>query len=206
MVRALKRLTLLLVAVLVWAGIAGVAAFEMFDRNFPPPLAATTDISPQVVDAQGRLLRVFTNTSGRLRMGVDISDIDPRLISMVVAYEDKRFWRHGGVDFLSLARAAGQLIANRRIVSGGSTLSMQLARLIEPRGRRSLGAKLFQIVRAWQIERRLGKSEILGRYLTLASYGGNIEGVRAAALAYFGKKPTLLSPAKAALLVALPQA
>lgn len=206
MMRVMKRLALLLVAVLAWAGIAGLAAFETFDRNFPPPLSQIADISPQVVDAQGRLLRVFTNTSGRWRLGVDITDIDPRLIAMVVAYEDKRFWRHGGVDFLSLARAAGQLIVNRRIVSGGSTITMQLARLIEPRRRRSLGAKLRQMVRAWQIERRLTKSEILGRYLTLASYGGNIEGVRAAALAYFGKKPSLLSPAQAALLVALPQA
>ena len=202
----MKRLAIACIATLAWAGIAGMAAFETFDRYFPPPLGQASDMSPEVLDRQGRILRVFTNASGRWRMRIDNAQIDPRLTAMVVAYEDKRFWRHGGVDFLSLARAAGQLAVNGHIVSGGSTITMQLARLIEPRARRSLGAKLRQIVRAWQIERRLSKPEILSRYLTLASYGGNIEGVRAAALAYFGKSPALLSPAQAALLVALPQA
>ena len=102
-------------------------------------------------------------------------------------------------------RAAGQLVGNGRIVSGGSTISMQLARLIEPRAGRSLGAKLRQAFRAIQIERRLTKNEILERYLTLAPYGGNLEGVRAASLAYFGKEPKRLTVSEAALLVALPQ-
>ncbi|TIO99344.1 MAG: penicillin-binding protein 1C, partial [Mesorhizobium sp.] len=87
-------------------------------------------------------------------------------------------------DLLALCRAAGQLVTSGHIVSGGSTLSMQLARLIEPRDNRSLGSKLKQMLRAIQIERRLSKQEILERYLTLAPYGGNLEGVRAASLAY----------------------
>ena len=124
---------------------------------------------------------------------------------MLVAYEDKRFFDHAGVDLLALARAATQFASNGRIVSGGSTLSMQLARLIEPRESRSFGQKLRQIFRAMQIERRLSKQEILERYLTLAPYGGNLEGVRAASLAYFGKEPKRLTVSEAALLVALPQ-
>ena len=124
---------------------------------------------------------------------------------MLVAYEDKRFFDHAGVDLLALARAAKQFASNGRIVSGGSTLSMQLARLIEPRESRSFGQKLRQIFRAVQIERRLSKPEILERYLTLAPYGGNLEGVRAASLAWFGKEPKRLSVSEAALLVALPQ-
>ena len=104
-----------------------------------------------------------------------------------------------------MLRAAGQFASNGRIVSGGSTLSMQLARLIEPRESRSLGAKLQQILRAIQIERRLTKREILDLYLTLAPYGGNLEGMRAASLAYFGKEPKRLTLSEAALLVALPQ-
>ena len=106
---------------------------------------------------------------------------------------------------LALARAAGQFATSGHIVSGGSTLSMQLARLIEPRESRSLGSKIKQMLRAIQIERRLSKREILERYLTLAPYGGNLEGVRAASLAYFGKEPKRLTVSEAALLVALPQ-
>ncbi|RUW81391.1 penicillin-binding protein 1C, partial [Mesorhizobium sp. M8A.F.Ca.ET.059.01.1.1] len=116
-----------------------------------------------------------------------------------------RFWDHEGVDVLALARAAGQFATSGHIVSGGSTLSMQLARLIEPRESRSLGSKIKQMLCAIQIERRLSKRDILERYLTLAPYGGNLEGVRAASLAYFGKEPKRLTVSEAALLVALPQ-
>src|SRR5690606_12948962 len=94
---------------------------------------------------------------------------------------------------------------NGRIVSGASTITMQLARLLEPREERSIAAKLFQMARALQIEQRLSKTEILTRYLTLAPYGGNLEGVRAASLAWFGKEPHRLSVSESALLVALPQ-
>ncbi len=92
-----------------------------------------------------------------------------------------------------------------RIVSGASTLTMQVARLMEPR-ERSLSAKIRQMARAWQIERAISKDGVLDRYLTLAPFGGNLEGVRAASLAYFGKEPRRLTIAEAALLVALPQA
>ncbi|MGO7426798.1 transglycosylase domain-containing protein, partial [Rhizobium ruizarguesonis] len=130
---------------------------------------------------------------------------DPQFLRMLIAYEDQRFYEHGGVDLWALGRAAVQLVSNGRIVSGASTLSMQVARLIEPREGRSLSAKLLQLVRAVQIERRLSKEEILDIYLTHAPYGGNLEGVRAASLAYFGKEPRRLTVAEAALLVALPQ-
>ncbi|MCG8673637.1 MAG: transglycosylase domain-containing protein, partial [Pseudomonadales bacterium] len=121
------------------------------------------------------------------------------------AYEDKRFWSHKGVDPLAMVRAFAQMVANRRIVSGGSTITMQLARLLEPRSSRSLGAKLRQMARAVQLERRMSKHEILAWYLTLAPYGGNLEGVRAASLAYFDREPDALSLQQAAMLVALPQ-
>jgi penicillin-binding protein 1C len=104
-----------------------------------------------------------------------------------------------------MARAAWQFLANAQVISGGSTLTMQVARLLEPRAERSIGAKLRQIVRAVQIEQHLTKDEVLALYLTLAPYGGNLEGIRAASLAYFGKEPKKLSLAQAALLVALPQ-
>ena len=124
---------------------------------------------------------------------------------LLLVYEDKRFYEHHGVDPLSMVRAAYQFVTSGHIVSGGSTITMQLARLLEPREHRTLGAKLRQIVRALEIEHALGKDDILALYLTLAPYGGNLEGIRAASLAYFGKEPRKLSLAEAALLVALPQ-
>ncbi len=124
---------------------------------------------------------------------------------MLLAYEDQRFELHPGVDPLAVARALGQWLRQGRIVSGASTLTMQTARLLEPH-RRDMSGKFGEMLRALQLERRYSKAEILGFYLTLAPYGGNLEGVRAAALAWFGKEPTRLTPAEAALLVVLPQA
>ena len=175
------------------------------DRAFPPPLEKAREVSTEVLDADGQLLRAFATSEGRWRLGTTAKDVDPQFIRMLIAYEDQRFWQHRGIDPIALARAAVQLVSNGRIVSGASTLSMQVARLIEPREGRSLTAKFQQLVRALQIERRLSKPEILDLYLSLAPYGGNLEGVRAASLAYFGKEPRRLTVAQSALLVALPQ-
>ena len=131
--------------------------------------------------------------------------VDPTYLKLLVDYEDRRFRSHAGVDPLALGRAALQLVTRGHIVSGGSTITMQLARLMEPRRERSVYAKLRQMVRALEIERRLSKDQILNLYLALAPYGGNLEGIRAASIAYFGKEPKRLSLAEAALLVALPQ-
>src|ERR1700737_5673359 len=158
-----------------------------------------------VVDRRGNLLRPYTTPEGRWRIAATRGDVDPRFLDMLFAYEDKRFASHYGVDPLALGRALVQLIIHRRIISGGSTISMQVARLLEPRAERSFSAKLRQMVRAVEIERTLSKDEILALYLSLAPYGGNLEGVRAASLAYFGKEPRRLTLGEAALLVALPQ-
>ncbi|QRM53829.1 penicillin-binding protein 1C [Sinorhizobium sp. BG8] len=175
------------------------------DRAYPPPLDRASEVSREVVDANGQLLRAFATSDGVWRLGTTVAGVDPQFMRMLVAYEDQRFFDHGGIDPLALMRAAGQLVGNGRIISGASTLSMQVARLIEPREGRSLMAKIRQMARAIQIERRLSKEQILDLYLTHAPYGGNLEGVRAASLAYFGKEPTRLTVAEAALLVALPQ-
>lgn len=171
----------------------------------PAPLGKNLEYSHVVLDREGRLLRAYATTEGRWRLSVSERDVDPRFFKLLFTYEDKRFHDHHGVDPLSLGRAAVQLISRGQIISGGSTISMQVARLLEPRERRSLGAKMRQIVRALELERALGKDGILALYLALAPYGGNLEGVRAASLAYFGKEPRKLSLAEAALLVALPQ-
>jgi penicillin-binding protein 1C len=143
---------------------------------------------------------------GRWRLPVDVkTSIDPGYLKLLLAYEDRRFYSHGGVDPLALGRAALQLATRGHIVSGGSTITMQLARLMEPRRERSVYAKLRQMARALELERQLTKDQILDLYLALAPFGGNVEGVRAASIAYFGKEPKRLSLAESALLVALPQ-
>lgn len=177
---------------------------EVADFVAPPPLTRLERISTLVADRRGAALRVFPVDDGKWRLHADFDHIDPRFISALLAYEDKRFFDHGGVDLAAISRAAASLAQSGHIVSGGSTITMQTARLLEPRPR-NLGAKIIESIRAWQIERRLTKRQILEAYLTLAPYGGNLEGVRAASWAYFGREPDHLSPDQIAMLVALPQ-
>jgi penicillin-binding protein 1C len=178
---------------------------DYFASLHPLDLALAERASPVVLDRDGQLLRAFTMPDGRWRLPVTAQDVDPRFIAMLLAYEDHRFYTHRGVDPEALGRAALQFATRGRIVSGGSTLTMQVARLLEPRKEKSVESKVRQMARALQLESQYAKSIILDLYLGLAPYGGNIEGVRAASLAYFGKEPKRLSVAEAALLVALPQ-
>ena len=197
-------------AALWTGGIAATAAFAVagvaaLDHAFPPPLPEPLQISAEMVDRDGALLRAFSTPDGKWRFRADRDSVDADYVKMLVAYEDKRFFNHSGVDLFASGRAFLQFVRYGRIVSGGSTITMQVARLIEPRSERSLFAKAKQMLRAVQIEQRLSKDEILALYLTLAPYGGNIEGARAASLAWFGKEPKKLTLSEAALLVALPQ-
>lgn len=171
----------------------------------PLSLDQTKNTSITVSGRDGRLLRAFTTKQGRWRLPVAVADVDPRYLKLLLAYEDKRFPWHDGVDYLAMVRAAYLLVRHGRFLSGGSTLTMQVSRLLDGRHERTLMGKLRQIVRAKQLEAQLTKKEILRLYLQLAPFGGNIEGVRAASLAYFGKEPRHLSVGQAALLVALPQ-
>jgi penicillin-binding protein 1C len=171
----------------------------------PLDLAAASARSTVVLDRSDTLLRPFATADGRWRLPVTAATVDPRYRAMLLAYEDRRFESHPGVDPAAILRAAAQWLGHGRILSGGSTLSMQVARLVEPRHGRSLEAKLRQMVRAVALERQLGKAALLDLYLALAPYGGPLEGVRAASLAYFGREPVRLTTAQAALLVALPQ-
>ncbi|MBZ0127700.1 MAG: penicillin-binding protein 1C [Rhodobacteraceae bacterium] len=163
------------------------------------------ETSVVVEDRNGDLLRAYTVADGRWRLPAGVDDVDPRYLAMLVAYEDKRFYRHAGVDPVAMARALGQALWHGRVVSGGSTLTMQVARLLEDGGTGQWGGKFRQIRLALALERRLPKSGILDLYLKLAPFGGNLEGVRAATLGYFGKEPGRLTAAQMALLIALPQ-
>jgi len=205
----IRRLLLALAAAIALAAVSTLGAslaWSRYEASLGPlDLESSREASTTVVDRDGRLLRPFTLPDGRWRLPATTHDVDPRYLRMLIAYEDARLYEHRGVDARALLRAAAQRLWRGRIVSGGSTLTMQVARLIEPREERTLAAKLRQIARALEIERAVGKRGVLDRYLMLAPFGGNLEGVRAASLAYFGKEPLKLTVAEAALLVALPQ-
>lgn len=202
------RLSRLLPILAVVAGLSATAAplalRQAVERAAPADLAIAT--SRTVVDRSGRLLRPFVVEDGLWRLPVAVADVDPLYLKILQATEDRRFSSHHGVDATALVRAGVQLATAGRIVSGGSTLTMQVVRLAERRHTRTVSGKVGQIIGALALERSADKTRILEAYLTLAPFGGNVEGVRAAALAYLGKEPKRLTPAEAALLVALPQA
>ncbi|MBN9587896.1 MAG: hypothetical protein BGN85_01585 [Alphaproteobacteria bacterium 64-11] len=190
-----------------WVALGALFALITADRANPPDMTRASTLSPEVAARDGTLLRAFLSKDGAWRIHTTPDQVGPRYLAMLKAYEDQRFDSHFGVDPGALLRAALQLVSVGHIVSGGSTLTMQVARLLEPDyfRRHNVPAKFFQIVRALQLEERYSKSEILSLYLTLAPMGGNLEGVRAASLSYFGKEPARLDLAQSALLVALPQ-
>jgi penicillin-binding protein 1C len=195
---------ILLLAIGLWLGALGRDRFDTWiDATILPPLQVETSV--EVLDRDGTLLRAYTVADGRWRLALPPDKVDPVYLQMLLAYEDKRFRDHPGVDPRSILRAALQAAWNGRFVSGGSTLTMQVARLLEEGTTGEVGGKLRQMRVALALERRLTKDQILQLYLHLAPFGGNLEGVRAAAISYFGKEPLRLTPAEAALLVAIPQ-
>jgi penicillin-binding protein 1C len=183
---------------------ATLAAAATLDRLFPPNLSRLEATGTEVLDRQGRLLAMLPAPGGVWRFRTTVDDVSRPFLDLLVATEDRRFWQHPGVDPIAIVRAAAQWIRAGHVVSGGSTLSMQAARLLEPRPR-TLRSKIIEAARALQLEWRFGKAGVLGIWLTLAPYGGNLEGVRAGARAWFGTSAAALDPAQAALLVALPR-
>lgn len=198
--RRVRGLTLGLIGL-----VAAEAALVVADSLFPPDLGKAERPSAVALDRNGGWLRALPVDHGRWRLRADLDRTDPRFLKRLTAVEDARFYGHLGVDPIAVARAAGAAALTGHIRSGASTLTMQTARLLEPRPR-TFAAKLIESARALQLEARFTKRQILGLYLTLAPYGGNLEGVRAASLAYFGHEPDSLTDAEQALLIALPQA
>ena len=191
-------------AALLFLGGAARDQFDFWVQGIDlPSLSAETSV--EVLDRSDQLLRAYTVSDGRWRLTLSAAETDPLFLKMLLAYEDRRFESHPGVDLRAVARAGWQALSGGRVVSGGSTLTMQVARLLEDGPTGSWQGKLRQTRLALALERHLSKSEILELYLNRAPYGGNIEGLRAATRAYFGKEPMRLTPAQAALLVALPQ-
>ena len=185
--------------------LASLAVIFVLDKLFPPPIERGRVVSVMISDRDDRPLRAIPLANGTWRFAADLDEIDPIFVEALLEVEDKRFWSHGGTDWVGMVRAVTSSASAGRVVSGGSTITMQTARLLEPRPNRTISAKLIEIVRAHQIEWRLSKREILELYLTMTPYGGNLEGIRAASWRYFGRAPDRLSDDQIALLIALPQ-
>ena len=202
LVRWLRRLALAGLAL----ALSSVLGFAVADRLWPFPVERLERFptSPRVTDRHGRLLFEQVGTDEQWRRPVPLAEISPWLVQATVAVEDERFFAHPGVDPLAIARALGQNLLAGRVVSGASTLSMQVCRMMEPRPR-TLRSKVIEAFRALQLERRYGKDEILEFYLNLAPYGGNLRGAECAAEHYFGKRAADLSLGEAALLAGVPQ-
>lgn len=173
--------------------------------RFPADRLNSLPVSPRVTDRSGQVLLQVVGEDDHWRFPVALDEMSPWLIQATIAAEDERFDTHAGVDPIAVVRASLQNLKSQQVVSGASTLTMQLCRMLDPRPR-SLSAKLIESVRSLQAEQILSKSEILEHYLNLAPYGGNIRGVEAAARRYFGRSCRDLSLGQAALLAGLPQA
>ena len=186
---AVMNTTLLVVLVLVFA--------------LPLP---TRDAQASVVVEyrDGRPAYVFLTKDEKWRLPVELARVDPAYVRALVALEDKRFYAHDGVDPIAVLRAAWSNLSSMRRVSGGSTITMQLARLLEPRPR-TVKNKLVDMFRATQLDLRMSKREILEQYLLRTPYGGNVEGIEAAAWSYFGHGAQHLTPLEIATLLAVPQ-
>ncbi|TEW55358.1 penicillin-binding protein 1C [Psychromonas sp. RZ22] len=163
------------------------------------------DFATVVLDDQGAPLRAFADKNGVWRYQVSLEDVSPAYIEALIAYEDRYFYQHPGINPLSFLRVIWQYVYNQRIISGGSTITMQVARILYPHNRTLLG-KAEQILRALQLEWHLSKKQILTLYLNYAPFGGTLEGVQAASYQYLRKPASQLRPAEAALLAVLPQA
>ncbi|HEY4529115.1 MAG TPA: penicillin-binding protein 1C [Luteimonas sp.] len=192
-------------AVARWGAVVLLLGLLALDLAFPPPLPAARDHATLVTARDGTPLRAFADAGGVWRHPASEASVSPLYVEALLAYEDRWFRWHPGVNPFALLRAAWQAASSRRIVSGGSTLTMQVARILEPHPRTPAG-KLRQVLRAVQLEAHLSKDQILTLYLERAPFGGTIEGVEAASWAYLGKPATRLSHAEAALLAVLPQA
>lgn len=184
---------------------SGYLSFLLLDLTYPMPDATELkQFSQLVVDKNGQPLRAFADKQGVWRYPTKYSKVSSNYIEALINYEDRAFWKHHGINPFSLFRAVGQFAINGRAISGGSTITMQVARILEPHSK-SIPGKLWQMFRAFQLEYYLDKKDILELYLNYAPFGGPIEGIEAATYTYLGKSAQDLTDAEAALMAVLPQ-
>ncbi len=180
--------------------------FLLMDWAFPLDTNQIEEngFSTVVTASDGTPLRAFTDRKGVWRYPIKLKNVSPRYIQALINYEDRWFHYHPGVNPFALLRATWQRVSTGRIISGGSTITMQVARLMDPHSR-TIPGKIKQMFRAFQLEWHFTKKQILGMYINIAPFGGTVEGVEAGSLAYLGKSSRDLSHAEAALLAVLPQ-
>jgi penicillin-binding protein 1C len=209
-----RRLTR--VVCLALLAVPAAAAWLRLGPISPDLLDERTAISTIVVDRHGTVLYEALSSAGTRRATLASDNLPPVLVAATTAAEDRRFWLHPGVDPLALLRAAARDVVRRRLVEGGSTITQQVAKLLVARRdaaagvrtgmtRRGFGDKVREAVLALRLEHRFTKREILALYLNLASYGNQLVGAERASQAYFGCPASMLTPAQAAFLAALPQ-
>lgn len=181
-----------------------LVVFLLMDIMFPLP---EEDLHPahslRIFDSEGKTLRVCLSNQDAYHFPVNLDDVSSYLVSATLSYEDKWFYYHPGINPVATARAAWMNLRAGKVLSGGSTITQQVARMMQPR-ERNLSAKVIEAFRALQLEMNFSKPEILSFYMNLAPYGGNITGASAAAYLYFGKPVSQIGPGEAALLAALP--
>jgi penicillin-binding protein 1C len=200
MQRFARRLKWPIIIVAVMATM--IAIVRVWPRT---PLSASFASSMAVYDAHGKLLRLTLSDDDKYRLWTPLKDISPTLVEATLLHEDRHFRKHPGVNPFALTRGAWRTYFTRERRQGGSTITMQLARLKYGMPSRTVAGKFQQIARALQLEALYGKDEILEAYLNLVPYGGNIEGVGAGSLIYFGKRAEKLTLPEALALTVIPQ-
>ena len=181
-------------------------AYVWLNIDINPERVTTIFGSPALYDSEGRLFHVRLSPDSEWQIPIPLEEMGKWLPLVAVNAEDGRFWRHGGIDYLALLRAVWKDVTRARIVSGASTITSQVIRLAvsEREGRkRTPLTKIREFIMATKIERKLSKHKILECYLNLAPFGGNIRGVQAASLIYFGKKASQISPGEACLMIGM---
>ncbi|HEV8507902.1 MAG TPA: transglycosylase domain-containing protein, partial [Chitinophagaceae bacterium] len=193
-----------LIGFLKWLGL-GVAAVIIlfFILNWIFPLPDKIEYSPIITDSKGEVINAYLTKDQKWRMKMELNEISPLLRKTIIAKEDKYFYSHPGVNPLAMVKAFFKNVFRMKTASGASTITMQVARALEHR-KRNIGSKIIETFRALQLELKYNKSEILQMYLNLVPYGGNIEGVKSAAILYFNKDPDHLSLAEITALSIIP--
>ncbi|OGX86638.1 penicillin-binding protein 1C [Hymenobacter lapidarius] len=186
-----------------FGGILLVAVIVLLGLNWTFPLPPAPQYSPMVLAADGTVLHAYLNATQKWRMKTELAEITPALQQAIIHKEDRYFRYHFGVNPVAILQAAGRNLFGRGRTTGASTITMQVARLLEPK-ERTVANKLKEMLRAMQLEAHYSKAEILQLYLNLVPYGGNIEGVKSAALLYFQQPPDYLSLAQTVTLAIIP--
>jgi len=193
-----------LIRALAFSAIVPVLLFVVLYIAYPLRIEKLTPhASLWVTDCKNRLLRVYVSSQGEYQLPCKLGEVSPYIVSSTLCFEDRWFFWHPGLNPVSTLRALWINLRAGKVLTGGSTITQQVARLMEPRSR-TVTSKVIEAFRAFQLELRFSKREILEAYFNLATYGGNIRGVVAASHSYFGKSPRELGPGEAALLAVLP--